>query len=294
MSPRRRPPPADFAALQGRIQDRLDALPAGQQRIARLLLADPEGCALRSISETARLAGVHESSLVRFAAGFGLAGYPALKALCGAHLRRKAQLVDRLEQAAAGAPSDLLARVAAQDQANLTRTLSAIDPADWKRAVGWLAAAPRVHVVGLRKCFSVAYLLAYLLRLVRRDVQQLGAAPAGMVEELRDLADGEVLVAISIHRYSRDTLTAVRLAARRRLKVIALTDHPSSPLAAHADVCFYVDSAGVTLLRSLVGFVSLVQALATDTALRLGPRTRATLAGEEALLAELAIYSPPP
>jgi DNA-binding MurR/RpiR family transcriptional regulator len=292
MRARRPAPPADFAALQGRIQERLDALAAGQQRIARLVLTDPEGCALRSISETARLAGVHESSLVRFATGLGLAGYPALKALCGEHLRRKAQLVERLELAAAGDDAEPFARIAAQDQANLARTLAAIDPADWKRAVGWLAAAPRVHVVGLRKCFSVAYLLAYLLRLVRRDVHQLGAAPGGMVEELRDLAAGEVLVAISIHRYSRDTLTAARLAARRRLKVIALTDHPSSPLAAHADVCFYVESAGVTLLRSLVGFVSLVQALATDTAVRLGRRTRAALESEEALLAELAVYHP--
>jgi DNA-binding MurR/RpiR family transcriptional regulator len=280
-------PPADFAALQGRIQPRLDDLPAKQQRIARLLLSDPEGCAFRSISETARLAEVHESSLVRFAASLGLAGYPALKELCRDQLRRKAQLVERLDRAPA---DDLLARVAAQDQANLARTLAAVDPADWRRAVGWLATAPRVHVIGVRKCFAVAYLLAYLLRLVRRDVHQLGAAPGGFVEELRDLAAGEVLVAISIHRYARDTATAVRLARERRLKVVALTDHPSSPLVRHAGVALYAETGGVTLLRSLVAFVSLVQALATDTAVRLGSRGRAALERQEALLAELAVY----
>jgi len=281
-------PPADYAALTGRIQSRLDDLPAGQQRIAQLLLADPEGCAFRSISESARLAGVHESSLVRFATSLGLAGYPALKELCRDHLRHKAQLVERLGRAASA--DDLLARVAAQDQANVARTLAAVDAADWRRAVGWLATAPRVHVIGFRKCFAPAYLLAYLLRLSRGDVHQLGAAPGGFVEELRDLSAGEVLVAISIRRYSRDTATAVRLAAQRRLKVIALTDHPSSPLVRHADVALYAETGGVTLLRSLVGFISMVQALATDTAIRLGRRGRSALERQESLLADLAVY----
>ena len=68
--------------------------------------------------------------------------------------------------------------------------------------MGWLTDASRVHVVGVRKCFSVAYLFGYLLRLVRREVHQLGTAPGGLVEELRDLAEGDVLVGISVHRYT--------------------------------------------------------------------------------------------
>lgn len=285
-------PPADFAALQRRLQSRLPELPAGQRRIARLLLSDPEGCAFRTISETARMAEVHESSLVRFANRLGLSGYPALTALCRERLREKAQLVNRLESATLldDAGSDLLGAIAEQDQANVARTLATLDPREWERAVGWLAEAPRVHVVGLRKCFSVAYLFGYLLRLVRTGVYQLGAAPGGLVEELRDLAEGDVLVGISIHRYSRDTLAAVALAAERGLRVVVLTDNPSSPLARHANACFYVESGGVTILRSLVGFVSLVQALVTATAVKLGARGRSALLLEEELLSTLGIY----
>ncbi|HJP79398.1 MAG TPA: MurR/RpiR family transcriptional regulator [Pseudonocardiaceae bacterium] len=286
-------PPADFAALQQRLQRRLPDLPAGQQRIARLLLSDAEGCAFRTISETARLAEVHESSLVRFANSLGLSGYPALTALCREQLREKAQLVNRLESATflGGAGGDLIGSIAEQDQANVARTLATIEPEDWERAVGWLADAPRVHVVGLRKCFSVAYLFGYLLRLVRREVHQLGTAPGGLVEELRDLAEGDVLVGISIHRYSRDTLAAVALAAERGLRVVVLTDNPSSPLARYADACFYVECGGVTILRSMVGFVSLTQALVTATAVKLGTHSRSALLLEEELLSTLGIYA---
>ncbi|MGI5498621.1 MurR/RpiR family transcriptional regulator [Lentzea sp. CA-135723] len=281
----------DFAELQRVLQGRLPDLAAGQRRVAQLVLSDPEGCAFRTIGETARLAEVHESSLVRFAHGLGLSGWPALTALCRERLKEKAQLVGRLE--AAGAADDLLGSIAEQDQANIARTLATIDPEHWEQAVTWLAEAPRVHVIGLRKCFSPAYLLGYLLRLVRRDVRQLGTTPGGLAEELRDLEPGDVLVGISIHRYHRDTAAAVEFAARRGLHVIALTDNASSPLARHAGACFYAESGGVTILRSMAGFVSLVQALVTATAVRLGARGRTALRDEEELLLSLDIYVEP-
>jgi len=53
----------------------MPALAAGQRRIARVLLADPEATAFRSIGETAKIAEVHESSLVRFAASLACPAY---------------------------------------------------------------------------------------------------------------------------------------------------------------------------------------------------------------------------
>ena len=78
--------PGNYQELAEILRARLPKLAAGQRRIANLLLTDPEGTAFRSISETARLADVHESSLVRFATSLGLAGYPALAQLCRAQL----------------------------------------------------------------------------------------------------------------------------------------------------------------------------------------------------------------
>lgn len=284
--------PTSLVELQRMLRDRMGDLAPGRQRIARLLLADPEGTAFNTISEFARRAEVHESSVVRFANSLGLPGYPALVALCRQQVRRQAQLVARFDQAVVGEPgNDLVVAVSDQDQRNVTRTFANIDEESWDRAVALLAEAPRVHVIGLRKCFSVAYLLAYLLRLVRSDVRQLGMISGLIVEELRELQAGDVLVGISIHRYSSQTVAAVEHAARKGVHVVVLTDNPASPLAPHAALCFFVECGGVTILRSLTAFVSLVQALATATAVRLGARSRSALLLDEELLTDLGIYS---
>lgn len=284
--------PASYEDLQQVLTARIAGLAAGQRRLAELFLTDPEGCAFRTASEIAQLSDVHESSVVRFAKQLGLDGYPALAKLCRDHLRNQAQLVQRFETAVQlGAEREsLLGSVVSQDQANLSRTFSQLDTQNWEQAVDWLAEAPKVHVIGMRKCFSVAYLLAYLLKLVRREVHQLGAAPGGLVEELRDLVSGEVLVAVSIYRYSRDTVAAVEAAARAGVRVVALTDTPASPLAEHADVSMYVATGGVTVLRSVTAFVGLAQALATATAVRLGASSRSALLLEEDLLESLSTY----
>jgi DNA-binding MurR/RpiR family transcriptional regulator len=280
-------PPSTYDELGEILRARLPKLASGQRRIANLLLTDPEGTAFRSISETARLAEVHESSLVRFATSLGLAGYPALAQLCRAQLAEQAQLVRRFEEA--GSHGDLLTEVAEHDRQNLARTFARIDPAAWRQVVETLADAPAVHVIGLRKCFSVAYLLSYLLHVVRPKVRQL-AASGQLVDELRDLASGEVLVAVSIHRYSADTVRALAYAKTRDLHTIVLTDNAGSPLVEHADVTLYVETAGVTIMRSLTAFTSLVQALGTEVALRLGTRSRDELLTDEDLLREFGVY----
>lgn len=284
--------PATFEELRTLLQQRLPELAAGQQRIARLVLDDPEGTAFRSIGESAELAGVHRSSLVRFATMFGLPGYPALVRLCRAQLASEAQLVRRLEHAQEHtATEQFFSAVAEHDMRNVTRTLAQIDHGDWERAVGLLAGAPAVHVIGLRKCFSVAYLAAYLLHMVRPRVRQIGATAGLLVDELRDVTAGDVVVAVAIRRYTGDTVRALDRARRSGAVTIALTDDASSPLARAADMTFYVETGSVTILRSLTAFTTLVQALATSVAVRLGARSRDELEVDEELLDEFGIYA---
>lgn len=284
--------PKNYLELRSELQSRMDAFAPGQQRIARLLLQDPEGTALRSITETARLAGVHQSSLVRFASALGLQGYPALVRLCRDQLTEQVHLVQRFEQAQQhDTPQDLLGSIVEHDQQNLTRTFSRIEQETWRSIVSTLAEAPRVHVMGLRKCLSVAQLLSYLLHMVRPDVRLVAPATGSLVDELRDLRAGDAFVGISIRRYTADTARAMELAKHRGLHTVALTDDAASPLANSADDVLFVETAGVTVLRSLSAFVSLSQALATATALHLGTSSRDELLQDEKLLDSFDVYT---
>lgn len=284
--------PATYDDLRDRLQERMDEFAAGQRRIAQVLLNDPSGTAFRTITETANAAQVHESSVVRFATSLGLKGYPGLVELCRQRLAEEAQLVSRFGRAQQHADSSsLLAEAAEHDQQNLVQTYSRIDPDQWDAAVQLLADADRIHVMGLRKCLPVAQLMTYLLRLVRPGVHQVAPVAGALVDEFRQLNAGDVFAAISIHRYTADTVRAFHVAKSRGLTTIAFTDSAGSPLARIADVSFFVDCEGVTMLRSVTAFSSLVQTLATGVAIHNGTQSRDELLVDEQLLSEFSVYS---
>jgi DNA-binding MurR/RpiR family transcriptional regulator len=284
--------PSDYKALERLLRDRFGDLTPQQQRVAQRLLSDPEGCAFQTVTHLAASVGVNESTVVRFATSLGLDGYPELARLCQQRLRDKAQMVERfnalshLETLEGG----LLPRIVAYDQANIARTFANLDDEDWQQAVRTLSTAGRVFVVGHRKSFAPASLLAYLLGLVRDEVHQLDAGRVDLPDALRRVEPGDAFVALSIHRYVRDTLQATAVARRQGATTIAFTDNPASPLVPHADLAFYVEVAGVSILRSVTAMVSLVQALAGGVATELSADTRASLHLEEQLLEEFGVY----
>jgi DNA-binding MurR/RpiR family transcriptional regulator len=293
--PETRETPGSYDALRRLLQDEMATFAPGQRRIAQIILADPEATAFRTIGETARAAQVAESSLVRFAAGLGLSGYPALAQLCREQLAERTQLVRRFEQAQQlGSGDNLLVAVTEQDQRNIAETMSQIDARTWDEAVAALARASAVHVVGFRKCFAVSYLLAYLLRLVRPRVHLLSQAASGLPDELRDIGEDDVFVAVSIHRYTMDTVAALQYAKQRGLRTIVVTDTAASPLFPHGDIVFLVETGSVNVLRSIVALTSLVQALATGVAIELGTASRSDLLLDEELLATFNTYAAGP
>lgn len=284
--------PGTFAELLELLRARHDEFSPAQRKLADRVMADPEAIAFMTVSELASAAGVNEATVVRFAAVLGLKGYPGLTKLCREWLRDQAQLLrrfDALEQYSGG-EGGVLPRALAYDRANIARTFARVEDAVWQSAVRRLAGAPRVHVMGLRKCHTPAYLLAYLLGMLRDDVSLITAAAGVLTDDLRAVRAGDCFVAISIHRYTADTVRAARWAHSAGAHVIALTDNHASPLVASAHDVFYADVSAVTVLRSMTGFVALVQALAAEVARCNGQEARAALRQEEQLLRDFGVY----
>ncbi|AII04167.1 MULTISPECIES: MurR/RpiR family transcriptional regulator [Rhodococcus] len=285
--------PQSFDELLVEIRARSGSLSPSHRKIAERVMSDPEAVAFMTISELAAAVGVNEATVVRFATGLGLKGYPGLTRLCRERLQEQAQLLRRFDnlEHVASEGAGLLEQTVALDQANIARTFARIEEATWKSAVEHLAQAPRVHVMGLRKCHAPAYLLGYLLRMLREDVETVTASVGSLTDDLRRIREGDSFVAMSIHRYSADTIRAAEWARQSGAHVIAFTDNASSPLAGPAHDTFYIDASSASVLRSMTAFTSLAQAMSGGVAHLLGHQVRETLLEEEKLLSSFRVYA---
>lgn len=286
--------PSSYEELVGLLRERSGTLSPSHRKLADRILADPEGVAFMTGSELANAVGVNEATVARFATTLGLPGYPGLTKLCRERLQEQARLLrrfDNIEQLVAEGGS-ITERAVAFDQSNLARTFSRIDEATWASAIQQLANCHAVHVMGLRLCHAPAFLMSYLLGLLREQVWNVAASAGMLTDDLRRVRSGDCFVSMSLDRYSADTVQAAEWAHSVGAHVITLTDNPSSPLAASADDAFYIDSVGTSVLNSVTAFTSIVQAIVAGVAQIHGSDVRATILEEEKMLQRFGVYTP--
>jgi DNA-binding MurR/RpiR family transcriptional regulator len=267
---RRRGPrsPETFADLVELIDDARPTLTPSQLRLAALVIDGPQEVALAPAADLAARAGVDESTVVRFAKALGLAGYPALRAVCAAELQRQASLLSRYDSMRREAFGDehLFDTLSRFDQSNIDRTVANIDAAEWERVVELVATSENVYAMGLRACFSMAHLLSYQLALVRGKVRQITSLDGTIPEQLAQLSENDVFIAVSLAPYSAQTVTATEYVVAHGCPSIAFTDHRSSPLAAASRHAVFVASDGPLLLSSMTAMTHVLQTLIVGVA----------------------------
>lgn len=120
----------------------------------------------------------------------------------------------------------------------------------------------QVLVLGLRKSFGLAVYLHYLLSSIRPRVQLARPDTASFPEGLADLTPADVVVAISVRRYSRMTLQAMEYARSVGAYVVGISDTAAGPAGPRADVVLASASEGVLLFDSAISNVFIIEALA--------------------------------
>ena len=80
-------------------------------------------------------------------------------------------------------------------------------------------------------------------------------------EQMMNIGESDVLIAVSFPRYSKSIIKAVGYAHNAGANVIALTDSRNSPIAANADQLLVAQSDMASFADSLVAPMSLINAL---------------------------------
>ena len=82
-----------------------------------------------------------------------------------------------------------------------------------------------------------------------------------MFEQIINIGEGDVMIAISFPRYSKRIINAVEFAGQKGAEVIALTDGAGSPIASYADELLTAHSDMVSFVDSLVAPLSIINAM---------------------------------
>lgn len=251
-----------------RIEQHRELLSPAERRVAEVVLRDPECVAFGTVARVAERAGTSGASVVRLSTRLGYAGYSGLQAAVQGAIGQ--QLRPAVERIRDERGSDVVSRTLRAELDNVDRTLAAVDPKAFEKAVALLADHGRpVRVLAGDAEAGVGAMLAAALSLVRDDVVQVGGSDVAVARQLAGVTAETVVVAIDLRRYERWVVDHVTRAVGAGATLVAVTDSPLSPLAARAAVSFTVSAEGAGPFDSHVGTLTLANALVTGIAGRL-------------------------
>src|SRR5690606_30526007 len=102
-------------ALKRAVADYPNSLTEADERLVRVLLANPTESAFLSAAELSRRAGVHQASAVRLAQKLGYTGYPELRNALQAELVGSREPAERVRKRLSHMENDVLGQLVASE-----------------------------------------------------------------------------------------------------------------------------------------------------------------------------------
>jgi RpiR family carbohydrate utilization transcriptional regulator len=265
-----------------RIRASIPALPPAEQRVAKLVLADPRSFASLPVAELAERSHVSKPTVVRFCRSVGYDGLADFKLKLAGSVNEGVPFVHRSVDVDDKA-SDLIVKVLDNAVSALLKFRNDAASHAFERAIAALAEAGRqgrkIEFYGVGNSGIVAQDAQH--KFFRLGVNAV-AYSDGHVQVMAAtmLGPGDCAVIISNSGRSRDLLDAAEIAKKKGATTIIITAS-GSPLAQHAQILLAADhpedydrySPMVSRLLHLM----VIDILTTGVALRLGENLRPML-----------------
>ena len=246
-----------------KIEAVMPSMSKGQKRIADAILNNYDKAAYMTAAKLGEMVGVSESTVVRFAIELGFEGYPELQKAVQELVRAKLTPNQRIEVTNLRiGDGDVLDNVLFSDISKIKYTLEPMDRAAFSQAIDAILQARHIYIIGALSSASLATFLNFNLSLIFENVKLVQPTSTSEVfEQLLDIGETDLMIAMSFPRYSTKIVNAVRYAASRGASVIALTDSTLSPIAQDATYVLPAQSDMASFVDSLVAPLSIVNAI---------------------------------
>lgn len=243
-----------------------------QRQIADHVLAYRFEAATLAIDALARRCEVSVASANRFVRALGYASYATFREHWQHELMagEAPGALARLRAQADDGAGPVLRGAMRQGQQSLQRAQADLDDEQAQGLLDALLRAPRVAVFGAEvSAYMAGYFVNYL-SLFRGDVEAL-AGLGGATEPYRRLlayGDQDLLLVLSLPRYSKQTLELGEFAAARGIPVAAITDQPGAPVVRLARYVLYAPAGDSLLPASSLSMLALLEGLCSAVGAR--------------------------
>ena len=245
------------------IHNKMCAFSKGQKRIASYIVSSYDKAAFMTANKLGKMVNVSESTVVRFAVELGFDGYPSMQKALQDMVRNKLTSVQRIEVTNDRfANQDVVSKVLQSDMESLRLTSENLDRDALNRAVDAIIRARHIYIVGVRSSEAIALYLNFYFRTIFDNVRLVSStATSEMMEQMHHVSSQDVVIGISLPRYSTRTIKLMDFAKDRGAEVIVITDSMDAPAAKRATHTLVTKSDMVSVVDSLVAPMSLVNAM---------------------------------
>ena len=250
------------------IEEKMPTFSKGQKRIANYVIENYDKAAYMTASKLGAIVDVSESTVVRFADELGFDGYPEFQHSLREIVRTKLTSFQRVEVANnIIGDGDILTKVLTLDAEKIKHTLEGVDRDAFNATVDKILGANNIYIMGVRSSSYLAGFLNYNLRMIFDNVRLVSTTSGSeMFEEIMNISEEDVMIAISFPRYSKRIINAVDFAKGAGCDVIAITDSALSPIASAADHLLVAQSDMVSFVDSLTAPMSIINAIVVAVA----------------------------
>ena len=245
------------------IHKKMGSFSKGQKRIAAYIAASYDKAAFMTASKLGKMANVSESTVVRFAVELGFDGYPNMQKALQEMVRNKLTSVQRMEVVNDRLGNqDVVSMVLQSDIESIRMTGEGLDRVMLDRAVDAIIHAKNIYIVGVRSSAAIALYMSFYFRNIFDNVKLVNSsATSEMIEQMLHVSGEDVVIGISLPRYSTRTVKMMEFAKDSGAQVVVITDSLEAPAARSADHTLVAKSDMVSVVDSLVAPMSLVNAL---------------------------------
>ena len=274
------------------IHDQLRTFSKGQKLIANYILQSYDKAAFMTASRLGKTVGVSESTVVRFAVELGFDGYPSMQRTLQELVRNKLTSVQRIEVANDRIGNqDVVSTVLQADIDTLRKTSETLDRREMNESVELILQAKRIYIIGVRSSTAIADFLNFYFRNIFENVSLVSSTSTSeMFEQMLRVGKGDVVIGISLPRYSSRTVKTMQYAKDCGAATIAITDKPDAPAGKLADHVLVAKSDMVSIVDSLVAQMSVVNALIVAVSRRREEQVSTTFKNLERLWDEYDVY----